>query len=116
MQDEQNNEISRDGLATRLLGQTILSAELAGELGQTEGGYIVLETTGGIRLYADAPTAYQVDPPRPHPRIALIEARLAEVSAQYQAEVEPGVSDDSVLEAERDTLSWVLATLKGGQS
>lgn len=42
---------------------------------------------------------------------AAIEARLDEVTEQYAAEVVPGVSDDSVLEAERDTLEWALSVL-----
>lgn len=108
--NEQSNEIERGALAAALIGQTIVSAELEGS--GPDDGYIVLETTGGVRLYADAPTAYRVDPPRPHPGIALIEARYAEADERY-SQLEAGVNDDSVLEAERDTLAWVLTTLRG---
>lgn len=41
-----------------------------------------------------------------------IEALLDEAQAQY-AEITPGVNDDSVLEARRDTLEEVLAILNG---
>ena len=42
--------------------------------------------------------------------VGAIKARLAQVEREYSALI-PGVSDDSVLEAERDTLAWVLSQL-----
>ena len=42
---------------------------------------------------------------------AAIEARLDEVTALYAETVVPGVSDDSILETERDTLEWALSVL-----
>lgn len=42
--------------------------------------------------------------------IGRIRARYDEACAEY-AKIEPGVTDDSVLEAERDTLEWVLSEL-----
>ena len=105
-----SNEIRRGDIVAALAGQRVLSAEVSTATGDPDEGYIVIETTGGVRLYADSPTAYRVVA-RAHPGIAAIEARLAEAQAEY-AQIEPGVNDDSVLEAERDTLSWVLEQLR----
>jgi len=42
--------------------------------------------------------------------VMAIGKRYDEAAASME-ELEPGVNDDSVLEAERDTLEWVLGTL-----
>lgn len=44
--------------------------------------------------------------------LAPVVARLNEARREY-GEIEPGVNDDSVLEAERDALEWALATING---
>jgi len=42
--------------------------------------------------------------------IREIERRLDEANREYE-KIDPGINDDSVLEAERDTLEWVLGVI-----
>jgi len=44
--------------------------------------------------------------------LQLVGTRLDEVEHEY-ALIEPGINDDSVLEAERDTLQWALGEIRG---
>jgi len=56
-------EIDRGDIAAALVGQTIWSAEVTGDSlsDSSDEAFLVMETSEGVRLYADDPTAYRYE-------------------------------------------------------